>query len=215
MLTRPIFPVEMNRDQTNYFHFKDGMSTEQLALTHHLCTLFPYQEAAILAGNGSTDEDIAGKSSQQDVIQKVSDSIRRSKIKWLYPNSNTTWLYEKLMLCVDQANAALWGFNLHSAIDAIQYTEYHGNEQGHYGWHMDVGPSPINHRKVSVTVQLSGPDEYEGGHFMLWNKNKPQILPRRLGEIIIFPSFLLHRVTPVTKGIRKSLVMWVGGGSYK
>ena len=113
-----------------------------------------------------------------------------------------------------EANRELWDFNLHSIIDDIQYTEYYEGG-GHYDWHVDIGPNSINHRKVSITVQLSDPSEYEGGEFEIWSGGEFRRLPKRKGDVILFPSFLLHRITPITKGIRKSLVLWVGGGAYK
>jgi PKHD-type hydroxylase len=108
----------------------------------------------------------------------------------------------------------MWKFDVHSIVDSIQYTEYpHGN--GHYDWHIDIGPASINHRKISIVVQLSDPEEYEGGELEIWSGATPVTIPKKKGNIVIFPSFLMHRVTPVTKGLRKSLVLWVGGGSYK
>ena len=115
---------------------------------------------------------------------------------------------------VQEANNALWKFDLRSIIDSIQYTEYE-EDGGHYDWHMDIGPGSINHRKISVVVQLSEADSYEGGELVLWNSNVPSVIEKGIGNVIIFPSFLMHKVTPMVKGNRKSLVLWLGGGSYK
>jgi PKHD-type hydroxylase len=79
---------------------------------------------------------------------------------------------------------------------------------------MDIGPHPINHRKISITIQLSDPDEYEGGDLELWAGVGQVKAPRFQGCAVLFPSYILHRVTPVITGTRKSLVLWVGGGHY-
>ena len=107
-----------------------------------------------------------------------------------------------------------WKFNLYSIIDSIQYTEYLAGG-GHYDWHVDIGPKNISHRKVSITVQLSDPNEYDGGDLELWNGGAIKSIFRGRGATVLFPSFTMHRVTPVTQGLRKSLVLWVGGEHYK
>ena len=79
-----------------------------------------------------------------------------------------------------------------------------------------IGPGALSTRKVSITVQLSGSDEYEGGELEYWKGGQDiQKAPRGKGVVFIFPSYMMHRVTPVTKGVRRSFVLWVGGGHYK
>ena len=100
----------------------------------------------------------------------------------------------------------------------IQYTEYDAAELGHYDWHQDIGPGQASARKVSLTVQLSGANEYEGGELQIWNGGDladAESTPRGAGNVVIFPSYMPHRVSPVTRGIRRSFVLWVGGGHYK
>ena len=117
---------------------------------------------------------------------------------------------------IKEANDTIWNFDLYSVLDDIQYTEYHATNDGHYGWHQDIGPGALSTRKVSITVQLSGPDEYEGGDLEYWKGGQDiQKAPRGKGVVFIFPSYMMHRVTPVTKGVRRSFVLWVGGGHYK
>jgi PKHD-type hydroxylase len=115
-----------------------------------------------------------------------------------------------------EANQNLYHFDLHSMPEQIQYTEYYDHEKGHYDWHMDTGHGNLSQRKISVTVQLSDGDEYEGGDLQLWpGGTYPLVAPRGKGNVVIFPSFLMHRVTPVTRGTRKSFVLWLGGGHYR
>jgi PKHD-type hydroxylase len=100
--------------------------------------------------------------------------------------------------------------------EQIQYTEYYDHEKGHYDWHMDTGYGNLSQRKISVTVQLSDTHEYEGGDLQLWpGGTYPLISPRGKGNVVIFPSFMMHRITPVTRGTRKSFVLWLGGGHYR
>ncbi len=85
------------------------------------------------------------------------------------------------------------------------------HRRDHYGWHMDVGPDgDTATRKISVTVQLSDPDTYEGGNLELM-PGDVAIMRRVQGGAVLFPSFLLHRVTPMEKGTRYSLVAWFVG----
>ena len=145
--------------------------------------------------------------------------VRDSNIKWIPQNEDWFWLYEKLANMASEANNSLWKFDLHQIPEMIQYTEYKA-PAGHYNWHADIGPGLLSKRKVSITVQLSEPDEYEGGDLQVFQggEYKEQNFinaPRKAGCVFIFPSYMLHRVTPVTKGIRKSFVLWSGGGHYK
>ena len=80
---------------------------------------------------------------------------------------------------------------------------------------MDIGPNELSVRKVSLTIQMSEDDEYTGGELQLLKGANPENLPRGKGCVVIFPSYLLHRVTPVETGTRKSMVLWVGGEHYR
>ena len=113
-----------------------------------------------------------------------------------------------------EANQKMWKFDLSTMNESIQYTEYYGSQEGGYDWHMDCGIEIQNQRKISVTVQLSDSNEYEGGDLQ-FNIGKEMTAPSQKGAAILFPSFYLHRVTPVTSGIRKSFVLWVGGEPYR
>jgi PKHD-type hydroxylase len=106
----------------------------------------------------------------------------------------------------------LWGFGEH-----LQYTEYYGDDEGHYTWHIDSGITSTNHgpRKLSVVLQLSDPCEYEGGNLQVKLGADPQTISKDLGLVAVFPSFVLHRVTPVTSGLRRTLVAWLTGPALR
>ena len=140
---------------------------------------------------------------------------RKSSVKWIPQSEEWVWLWAKLVEEIQLVNSLYWRFKLSPIEDwvSIQYTEYNSNEEGHYDWHVDVGENVSSYRKVSCTIQLSSPEEYEGGDLQV-NTGKIETLPKDKGAICLFPSYILHRVTPVTRGIRKSLVLWVGGKPY-
>lgn len=137
-------------------------------------------------------------------------------IAYLPFDETTKWLYEKLEKLVIQANEVLFNFSITHVTDLIHYVIYPENG-GHLDWHMDIGKFGVNKRKLALTVQLSDPSEYDGGEFEIWfnNKNNFIELPRKKGDVIVFPTFLMHRVKPITRGQRKALVFWVGGEPFK
>ena len=98
----------------------------------------------------------------------------------------------------------------------IQYTEYHATEGGKYDWHHDVdwNNSGGTDRKLSLTVQLSDPSDYDGGYFEFLEVEQPPASSKTKGAVLAFPSYLAHRVAPVTRGVRRSLVAWFHGPTW-
>ena len=190
----PLYSIDNTIDQTNYYSFDSAFSEQELEWISNLQKCYSFETASTIAGDTT--------------------EFRKSKIKWMHHDGQSAWVYDRIRDLSIEANNAIWKFNLHSIIDSIQYTEYYEGG-GHYGWHTDIGPGSINHRKISITIQLSDPNEYEGGDLEMWSDGNFQTMPKQKGAAVLFPSFLLHRVTPVTKVTRKSLVLWVGGSPYK
>ena len=190
------FDKETN-DPQQYYWFKDGFSKKELSKIYKDIDTLPFQEATTFSNKSDT-------------------SVRSSSVKWIPQNAEWSWLYEKLINFAVIANEELWKFDLMSAPELIQYTEYYDVEGGHYDWHQDIGPNEGSLRKVSITVQLSEPDEYQGGDLEVWTGgNSISSAERGAGVVVVFPSYLMHRVTKVTKGTRRSFVLWVGGDHYK
>lgn len=140
-------------------------------------------------------------------------SVRSSDVAWLSGNravQDILWRYVKT------ANENAFGFQVENVCD-IQYTEYHGHKGGHYDWHIDVNwdGSEARDRKLSVTVQLSNPNEYDGGGFEFAECQTPDASSRQKGTVLVFPSYLQHRVLPITSGTRKSLVAWFEGPRWQ
>ena len=127
-----------------------------------------------------------------------------------------------IMFYVNYANRHSFGLDAFWLYE-IQLTTYHGSDADFYDWHQDCileQPEPYQ-RKLSFIMQLSGSEEYEGGDLMFmpqyipgWNEQKAAAV-REQGTVIIFPSFYAHKVTPVTKGTRRSLVAWVEGPAWR
>jgi PKHD-type hydroxylase len=107
-----------------------------------------------------------------------------------------------------------WDFYINSH-EAVQFAVY--NENQHYGWHVDtflLSGQPLD-RKVTVICLMNDPSEFEGGELQLQFHGKTYTPQLRKGSIIAFPSYILHQVTPVTKGVRKSAVLWLSGPAFK
>ena len=138
------------------------------------------------------------------------NKARSSEVTWLSHNKE---LQDFLWDIVQNANRNVFGFRVENYAD-IQYTLYHAEHKGHYGWHIDTNWSSQTafDRKLSVTVQLSDSTDYEGGDFSfseVENPDKEKL--RQKCSVLVFPSYLIHRVSPVTKGTRCSLVAWFEG----
>ena len=140
--------------------------------------------------------------------------IRKSRVAWL---SHTPFFQDRLFQFVDEANQQAFNVSVYNKA-LIQYTEYHGAEGGHYSWHHDIDWNRNDgfDRKLSITVQLSDPSEYEGGDFEFSEVQNPDPEQSKAkGTVLIFPSYLQHAVSPVTSGVRKSLVAWFEGPKWR
>jgi PKHD-type hydroxylase len=138
-------------------------------------------------------------------------NIRKSTIAWIDIREDSRWLYEKVWSTFQAVNR-WFKFDLFGLVDEIQFARYGVGDS--FGWHLDTGGGQTSTRKLSMSVQLSDDGEYAGGDLELCAC--PQLDPRRRrGTIIVFPSFLAHQVTPVTRGTRCSLVAWAHGPPFK
>jgi len=144
----------------------------------------------------------------------VHGEIRITRRAWIVPDPESKWIYDRIQRVTRTLNDRVYQFDLSGFSENIQYTVYHGNERGHYDWHVDHGPLR-KPRKLSISVQLSDPSQYEGCDLEFRAGNKIETAPRDRGSVIAFPSYVLHRVTPCTKGVRKALVAWTTGPQFK
>lgn len=146
----------------------------------------------------------------------VNKNIRDCQVSWITPNDHTVWIYERLTDIINQANEEIFKFNL-TKIQTLQFTKYNEKNKEFYNKHTDAGPGlkPPEDRKLSIVVQLSDPSEYEGGDLCLYTGKDPIIVQKKKGRVVFFPSYMLHEVTPVTKGTRYTLVGWIVGPPFK
>jgi PKHD-type hydroxylase len=157
---------------------------------------------------------------------KVDTEVRISDIKFHDPNPDTGWIFERFNAGIKAINDQFYGFEL-NGYDRIQYGEYHAKANGKYDWHMDMGLGPayiersadfFQTRKLSLSLLLNEPGkDFEGGEleFNTGNISNPATPETCRARIIAFPTFVIHRVKPVTKGTRKSLVIWINGPKFK
>jgi PKHD-type hydroxylase len=141
--------------------------------------------------------------------------LRCSEIAWVFPKPETEWLYKKLNNIILEVNAHHFNFNL-LGLQALQFSSYKFDELGHYGKHADTSPTDLLrfNRKLSFSIQLSGADEYEGGDLFIHAATQSDLASKNKGSITFFPSNKIHEVTPVTSGVRHSLVGWVVGPEF-
>ena len=153
-------------------------------------------------------------------IDGGSQHARKSRVQFLHDPD----IIHMLLNLAKEFNRNHFGFNLYDSKPDVQFTEYSSEYQGEYNWHMDtLFNQNVWERKLSIVLQLSDPSEYEGGDFLISSSgekgaenitlNDPQF--KKQGSVIVFPSFVQHKISPVTKGVRNSLVTWIDGPSWR
>ena len=138
---------------------------------------------------------------------------RTSHISWI-PFKKMPDMYKDIEKTMKATNGNHFGFDGMQITEMAQYTEY--PEGGFYDWHVDNDVNMAHEppvRKISMTLLLSPENEFEGGDLELIKEGQSAKIKQ--GQAIFFASFIRHRVKPVTRGVRKSLVMWFGGPSFK
>jgi len=170
--------------------------------------------------NNLTDSVVVSASKENGISSEISD-YRNSKSSFIFPTEETFWIFQKLNDVILSINNKMFKYDLFG-FDKIQYTKYSAN--GHYKKHSDyiygqiVKPSETPYvpmvRKLSLTMFLN--EDYEGGDFVLHYDGRSEVcLEKKRGRIIFFPSDIIHEVTEVTSGERRSIVVWVMGPPWK
>lgn len=147
---------------------------------------------------------------------QTAHSIRRADICWLDDIPGADWVLARMIRLVADANRESFGFDLQDFGESPQVARYGAEREGHFDWHSDIGAGVwAARRKLTIVVQLSDPAEYEGGALELRPDSNIAAAPRQRGLATLFPSFVLHRVTPVTAGERWSLTLWSHGPAFR
>lgn len=163
----------------------------------------------------------SGTYSDEDATVGFSNALRSdlayrtSSIRWLSTHQEGA-IVERVMQPVGASKRNDFHVDI-MVLHELQFTEYHATNSGHYDWHHDVWFKSARSyaRKLSVIAQLSLPAEYQGGVLEFFGVENPAVQFAPRGSVLIFPSFLQHRVLPVTKGTRRSLVTWVEGPNWR
>ncbi len=143
----------------------------------------------------------------------VDPAIRKSNVAWIAATDQTMWIYDKLAFIARRINAQFFNLDVDCFVEDLQYTVYNGDGD-YYGWHIDKGLTPAP-RKLSLSMHLSDPSEFEGGDLQIQTGPAPLTLEKVQGMVRFFPRYVLHLVTPVTRGTRRSLVAWLCGPRFR
>ena len=138
---------------------------------------------------------------------------RDSQVSWLYPQDNLELVFRKVTDIVLNLNERFFGFDVYGLNEGFQFTNYKA-PSGKYEKHVDRMCNFVI-RKLSISIQLTDPKEYEGGELILYDCEKGEEMSKEQGTLIMFPSYTLHEIKPVIKGERNSLVTWVTGNKFK
>ena len=186
------------------YYWDNAFTEEQLNDIENYCETFDKQTATASGDDGK---------------------LRKSKIAWFQKNEHPKlhYFFNLLNLTIERVNEDFFNYDL-NGYSSIQYTTYDEEENGQYGYHIDMSTgNDLNDvvlkyheiRKLSMSLILSDSSSYEGGKFTMKLGEDEFEVEQKRGRIIFFPSFFLHKVHPVTKGIRKSIVAWVEGPKFR
>jgi len=147
------------------------------------------------------------------------NSIRTSKVAWVERDTEATQtLYLKMEKIVLRLNADYFRSDL-SGLTTLQYAVYSQTEAGYFDWHIDYARDSANPaqepRKITLSLQLSDAESYDGCELEVRAAHLIDVAPRQRGTLVAFRANALHRVTPITRGVRKSLVAWAAGPEYR
>ena len=187
------------------------VTTPEPLFTPEQCQLIIRKGLSLKAEKGTTG---AGTPDAERRGQPPDKSLRRSTISWINFNEMPE-MYKSIQWTLGKANNNFFGFDGIAMSEPAQFTQYKSGGE-HYGWHMDsdiLGKNEPPVRKISMSIVLVPPTDYEGGAMEFEKAGK--VLHLNQGQAVFFASFLQHRVLPVTKGIRYSLVQWFTGPSFR
>jgi len=163
-----------------------------------------------IADKGYGTAATIGGDSAKGVLER---SIRSADVYNINLNPDNAWIFEKVANAVAIVNSGHFDYDLSGITHELQLLHYKSDQNvpGHYRWHVDAGPGASSNRKISLVIQLTEPDKYEGCDLEVLDHGGEIKAPREQGSIHMFPSYMHHRVTPIEKGERYSIVIWVHG----
>ena len=162
-------------------------------------------ECEAIVALGSSRREVSGE------LARPVENFRKANMSYLLLDAETKWLYERIRGLVATINR-WYRFDLVGFQEPIQYQRYEPGDS--FGWHVDCGYGPASNRKISISVQLSDPADYEGGGLEFAGLGELS-MSRVQGSLIVFPPFMTHQVSPVTRGVRRSMVAWIAGPPFR
>jgi len=201
MSDRPIMKTMMTYP---YVTWDNWLTEENLIKIEQYCVTQPAESAPIVQGGDPNS---------------IEQDYRKSNVSFIRSNSENKWIFDFLIQIASHINNTYYDYEL-AGFEYFQYTEYNGKDSK-YDYHTDmifgdqVSPNMLLPRKLSFSLILSNPSEYTGGEFEILTSKSPVAVPQTRGRVIAFPSFVMHRVTPLISGTRKSIVFWALGPKFK
>jgi len=174
---------------------------------------YAYWEKAFTKEECKTIIDIAKNKGLIKGTTTGKTDARLSKVSWLYSTDDLGWVFKKITDIVLNLNDRFFQFDIFGLNEGLQFTNYKAPSDK-YKKHVDREVDSVI-RKLSLSIQLTDPKEYQGGELLLYENEKGIEMKKEQGTLILFPSYTLHEVKPVTKGERNSLVSWVTGKQFK
>lgn len=155
----------------------------------------------VIYSHGTTN---GAKAQHKRVVEKANIDLTREKFGWLK---------NKILNASIDYNKKYFNFNLFAGVSQVDLLRYEGG--GKYDWHQDVNWNRTeHHRKITMIIQLSDSEDYDGGGLEFKDKDVDLSEFRRKGSALLFPSTLVHRIVPLTSGKRQSVVAWVNGSIF-
>ena len=197
----------------NNFNYSWALTVDTVRSYAYVNNLFTPEECdTIIATCKSNFKMRAGEILNDGQTTSV-ESYRESNIAFCPPSQDLAWVYQRITDGVNLVNNDYFNFDLWGFAEGLQFTEYVA-PAGKYDAHIDKMNMGVI-RKLSIVVQLSDENSYEGGDFEIIEGKDPEKLSRTQGTLLAFPSYVLHRVTPITQGTRHSMVGWITGKPFK
>ena len=218
-----MYPLRNENNYSPIITRENVFTDEEIEKFIELTESFRFEKGKVFG-----QSDIGIKSLENYFYHRTKDSYRKSQIKFIPWTRLTDWFYSRLIGCIHEVNFSNYNYVL-TSLEDIQFSKYCEEENSYYKAHVDnLSPRMVGNyepiRKLSFSVQLSEPDNYEGGDLKICNESDHKVYNyhdkveltsttalKTKGSITFFPSNYFHEVTPVSKGIRYSIVGWVNG----
>lgn len=198
--------------KTGYLLSSLWLRTQALISIHHAAGAFSGTDCTRIIQIASAQQ----ASDARLVGQQRDHNLRRADLVWLDDVEGADWVMDRIIEVLREANREVFRFDIDGFDESAQVARYGAEREGHFDWHSDIGDGRLAaRRKVTMVVQLSDPQDYTGGTLQIMPSAMTVDAPRDKGSATLFPSYLLHRVTPVTSGARHSLTIWAHGPAFR